>query len=64
MVSNFVLWYLCSMLVGVFVVNLFQGMGWDVVRMNYFGDWGKQIGLFVVGWKKFGFDEEFVKDLL
>src|SRR5687768_8187320 len=64
MASNFAPRHLRSTLVGAFVANLFQGMGWDVVRMNYLGDWGKQIGLLAVGWKKFGSDEEFAKDPL
>ncbi|KAK0391934.1 hypothetical protein NLU13_1432 [Sarocladium strictum] len=56
--------HLRSTLVGAFVANLFQGMGWDVVRMNYLGDWGKQIGLLAAGWKRFGSDEAFAKDPL
>lgn len=29
-------------------------MGWEVVRINYLGDWGKHLGLLGVGWKKYG----------
>lgn len=39
-------------------------MGWDVVRINFLGDWGKHIGLLVVGWAKFHSDHLFNKDPL
>lgn len=29
-------------------------MGYSVVRVNYLGDWGKNLGLLGVGWKKYG----------
>jgi arginyl-tRNA synthetase len=29
-------------------------MGWDVIKINYFGDWGKHLGLLGVGWEKYG----------
>lgn len=32
-------------------------MGWDVVRLNYLGDLGKQIGLLAIGWQRFGSEE-------
>ena len=32
-------------------------MGWDVIKINYLGDWGLQIGLLGVGWEKFGSEE-------
>jgi arginyl-tRNA synthetase len=37
-------------------------MGWDVVRINYLGDWGMQMGLLGVEWEKFGSEEEFRAD--
>ncbi|RBQ76714.1 hypothetical protein FVER14953_00424 [Fusarium verticillioides] len=39
-------------------------MGWDVVKMNYLGDWGKQIGLLAAGWQRFGSEDEFAKQPL
>jgi arginyl-tRNA synthetase len=36
--------------------------GWEVLRMNYLGDWGKQYGLLANGFKKFGSDEQLEQD--
>lgn len=33
-------------------------MGWDVVRMNYLGDWAKQFGLLTVEGQRFGSEAE------
>lgn len=32
-------------------------MGYSVVRVNYLGDWGKNLGLLGVGWQKHGSEE-------
>lgn len=37
-------------------------MGCTVTKINYLGDWGKDIALLGVGWEKFGSKEEFEKD--
>lgn len=37
-------------------------MGWEVTKVNYLGDWGKDIALLGVGWEKFGSEEEFERD--
>lgn len=60
--SDFAPRHLRSTMLGAFVANLYEGMGWDVVRMNYLGDWGKPLGLLTVGWKEFGSDDELAKD--
>lgn len=70
------LWCLCSIsielappagprlltktIVGGFLANLYEGVGWDVVRINYLGDWGKQYGLLALAFERFG-DEEALK---
>ncbi|KAH7326457.1 hypothetical protein B0I35DRAFT_405695 [Stachybotrys elegans] len=59
MASNFTLSHWRSTLVGAFVANLFDRFGWNVVRMNYLGDWGKQIGLLVAGWQRFASEDDF-----
>ena len=50
--------HLRSTLIGAFVSNMYECMGWDVVRLNYLGDWGKQIGLLAVGWQRFGLEDD------
>lgn len=54
--------HLRSTIIGGFLSNLFQGAGWEVVRMNYLGDWGRQYGLLALGWKRYGSEEEFAQD--
>lgn len=36
--------HLRSTIIGAFLANLYEANGWDVLRMNYLGDWGKQFG--------------------
>lgn len=48
--------HLRSTIIGGFLSNLYEGAGWDVVRLNYLGDWGKQYGLLALGFKLFGND--------
>ncbi|WFC96019.1 arginine--tRNA ligase [Malassezia brasiliensis] len=54
--------HLRSTIIGAFLANLYEANGWDVVRMNYLGDWGKQFGLLALGWRRFGSEEELKKD--
>ncbi|KAK2873796.1 hypothetical protein FQN49_002059 [Arthroderma sp. PD_2] len=56
--------HLRSTIIGAYISNLYQSMGWDVVKVNYLGDWGKQFGLLAVGWERFGSEELFVKEPL
>jgi arginyl-tRNA synthetase len=49
--------HLRSTIIGAFIANLYESAGWDVVRINYLGDWGKQFGLLAVGWQKYGSEE-------
>lgn len=52
--------HLRSTIIGGFIASLYEYSGWDVVRMNYLGDWGKQYGLLALAWEKWG-DEEALK---
>jgi arginyl-tRNA synthetase len=54
--------HLRSTILGACIANLYKNMGWDVVKINYLGDWGKQMGLLGVGWEKFGSEEQFRAD--
>lgn len=53
--------HLRSTIIGAYISNLYKNMGWDVVKVNYLGDWGKQFGLLAVGWERFGSEEELAK---
>ncbi|KAG5302527.1 arginyl-tRNA synthetase [Histoplasma capsulatum G186AR] len=53
-----------STIIGAYISNLYKSMGWDVLKINYLGDWGKQFGLLAVGWQKFGSEELFQKEPL
>ena len=54
--------HLRSTIIGGFLANLYTVVGWDVIKMNYLGDWGKQYGLLANGYKKFGDEEKLLKD--
>jgi arginyl-tRNA synthetase len=54
--------HLRSTIIGGFLSNLYDGAGWDVVRINYLGDWGKQYGLLALGFKKYGSEEALKAD--
>lgn len=60
--SEFLGKHLRSTILGAFISNMYQKMGWEVVKLNYLGDWGKPIGLLGVGWEKFGSEELFQAD--
>ncbi|KAJ9141800.1 Arginine--tRNA ligase, cytoplasmic [Pleurostoma richardsiae] len=49
--------HLRSTIIGSFLANLHEAAGWDVIRINYLGDWGKQYGLLALAYEKYG-DEE------
>ncbi|EXA51765.1 arginyl-tRNA synthetase [Fusarium oxysporum f. sp. raphani 54005] len=64
MASEFQVSHLRSTLIGTYIANIHSNMGWDVVKMNYLGDWGKQIGLLAAGWQRFGSEDKFAKQPL
>jgi arginyl-tRNA synthetase len=45
-----------------FLANLYKSAGWDVVRLNYLGDWGKQCGLLALSFKTYGDEKALEKD--
>ncbi|KAK5653402.1 hypothetical protein OQA88_8887 [Cercophora sp. LCS_1] len=49
--------HLRSTILGCFVANAYEAMGWQAVRINYLGDWGKHIGLLGLGWVRYGSKE-------
>jgi arginyl-tRNA synthetase len=54
--------HLRSTIIGGFIGNMYEAAGWDVIRMNYLGDWGKQYGLLALAFEKFGDEEALRKD--
>ncbi|KAI3173153.1 hypothetical protein DTO046C5_3500 [Penicillium roqueforti] len=54
--------HLRSTIIGGFLANIYTVMGWNVIKMNYLGDWGKQYGLLANGFKQFGDEEALIKD--
>lgn len=54
--------HLRSTIIGGFLANLYEKLGWDVVRLNYLGDWGKQFGVLAVGFERYGDEEALRKD--
>ena len=54
--------HLRSTIIGGFLSNLYEGAGWDVKRINYLGDWGKQYGLLALGFEKYGNEESLQSD--
>ena len=52
--------HLRSTIIGGFIANLYETAGWNVIRMNYLGDWGRQYGLLANAFELYG-DEEKLK---
>jgi len=43
--KSFHVGHLRSTIIGAFLSNLYQACGWEVITMNYLGDWGTQVPL-------------------
>ena len=52
--------HLRSTVIGDSLSHIFQKIGYRTVKVNHLGDWGKQFGMLIVAYKKWG-DEEAVK---
>lgn len=54
--------HLRSTIIGGFLSNLYRSAGWDVVTINYLGDWGKQYGVLALGFEKYGNETDLERD--
>jgi arginyl-tRNA synthetase len=54
--------HLRSTIIGNFVKMVYAANGFDVIGINYLGDWGKQYGLLAVGFEKYGEEEKLRED--
>lgn len=54
--------HLRSTIIGGFLSNLYEKLGWEVIRINYLGDWGKQFGVLAVGFERYGSEEKLQAD--
>ncbi len=50
-----------SMVIGNIVGNVFESLGYKVVRINYLGDWGTQFGKLITAFEKYGDVKELEK---
>lgn len=54
--------HLRSTIIGMTLANVYTANGWNVVKLNYLGDWGKQYGLLAVGFDRYGSEEALTAD--
>lgn len=56
--------HLRSTIIGGFLSNLYEVCGYEVTRINYLGDWGKQFGVLGVGFERYGSIEKLESDAI
>jgi arginyl-tRNA synthetase len=62
MAKPFHVGHLRSTIIGNCIKRLHMALGYKVVSINYMGDWGKQFGLLVHAFNKWGSEEELEKE--
>ncbi|KAK8848930.1 arginyl-trna synthetase [Apiospora arundinis] len=48
-----------STIIGSCIANLYTFLGWDVIKLNHVGDWGKRFSLLAVAWERYGSEQAF-----
>lgn len=56
--------HLRSTIIGNFIRNIYKFLGYNVIGINYLGDWGKQYGMLSIAFNKYGSDEQLNSDPL
>ncbi|KAI8077079.1 arginyl-tRNA synthetase [Thamnidium elegans] len=54
--------HLRSTIIGNFIRIIHEAVGYNVIGINYLGDWGKQYGLLAVGFEKYGDESKLISD--
>ena len=54
--------HLRSTLLGDAIVNIYESLGYKVIRWNYLGDWGTQFGKLIAAYKMWGDENEVKKN--
>jgi len=54
--------HLRSTIIGNSIANICSLSGFNVIKLNYLGDWGTQFGKLIVGFKKFGNEKKLKED--
>ena len=54
--------HLRSTIIGDALANVYETLGYDVIRWNYFGDWGTQFGKLIASYKRWLDKEAFEND--
>lgn len=60
----FHLGHLRTTIIGRAISNLYKELGYNTISINYLGDWGRQFGLVIEGYKRFKDEYDIVKDPL
>jgi arginyl-tRNA synthetase len=56
--------HLRSTVIGDALANVYEALGYDVVRWNFIGDWGTQFGKLIFAWKRWRPNIETIEEML